>query len=66
MYMHAVYACAPNERTSTEEPPRAVQTLAAVTAAVAVYPRSLAVELRPSVAKLATIERPVRVGEGSG
>ena len=65
MYMHAAYAHAPNERTSLEAPPRAAERLAAAAAAVAAYPRPPAVEPRPSSFMAATVERPVRVEEGT-
>ena len=66
MYMHATYAHALHERTSLEAPPRAVERLVAVATAVAACARPPTVEPRPSVAKAATIERPVRVEEGTG
>ena len=64
--MHMTYAHAPHERTSLVTPRWAAEMLVAAVAAWRARPRPRAIEPRPSVAKAATIERPVRVGEGSG
>ena len=56
-----------HKRTSLEAPPRAAERLTAVAADVEASPWPRAVEPRPSVAKVATSERPVRVSrEGTG
>ena len=66
MHMHTAHAHMPHKRTSLEAPPRVAERLVAAAAAVAACPRPLSVVPRPSVAKAATIERPVRVEEGTG
>ena len=66
MYMHGMSARALHMRTSIATHRQAHERLAAAAAAVVATPRSRAVELRPPPAKAATIERPVRVGEGCG
>ena len=64
--MHMTYAHAPHERTSLVTPRWAAEMLVAAVAAWRARPRPRAIEPWPSLAKAATIKRPVRVGEGSG
>ena len=64
--MHMTYAHAPHERTSLVTPRWAAEMLVAAVAAWRARPRPRAIEPRPSVAKAATIERRVRVEEGTG
>ena len=59
MYMHGISARALHMRTSIATPLPAAERL------VAACQRPLSVVPRPSVAKAATIERPVRVEEGT-
>ena len=66
VYVHATYAHALHKRTSLRKPLQTMERSVAVAVAVEVRPRPPAVEPRPSVAKSATRERPVRVGEGTG
>ena len=65
MYMHATYAHAPQKRTSLQAPLPAAETLVAATTVAAASPGPRTVEPRLPVAKAATIERPVRVEEGT-
>ena len=67
-HAHPLYACMSTAHThldrDTSGHREAFERLATAAAVVAATPRSRAVELWPPPAMAATIERPVRVGEG--
>ena len=66
VYEHGMQARAPLKRTLVETPPQAAERLVSAAVVLIAAPRTPAEEPRPSAAIAATIERPVRVGEGTG
>ena len=60
MYMRSTYAHALHERTSLMTPPQTVERSVAAAVALQARPPPPPIERRPSVAKAAAIERPVR------
>ena len=64
--MYSMRAHALHKRTSVGTPRRAAERFVAAAAAMAAAPKTRAVVPQPSLATAATIERPERVGEGTG
>ena len=63
MYMHSTYAHTPHERTSLVTPLQTVERSVAAVVAIVARPRPLAIDSQRPAAMVATMKRPVRVGE---